>query len=79
MNLDAEGNTEQKTFLGASLSLFIYGIVLMYAIQQVIIMMEHKKIDMVSSTNEYHFEETDVFSENQGLKFAVAFTGYDNE
>ena len=42
-------------------------------------MYENKKIDMVTATNEYFFPETESFNESNGLKFAVAFTGYDNE
>ena len=39
----------------------MYAIVLVYTIQQIIIMVEHKKIDMVMATSEYYFAETDVF------------------
>ena len=42
-------------------------------------MSENKKIDMVTATNEYFFSDSDVFDASQGLKIAVAFTGYDNE
>ena len=41
-------------------------------------MVDKKNIDMVMATSEYYFSETDVFNEQMGLKFAVAFTGYDN-
>ena len=42
-------------------------------------MQENRKIDIVAATNEYFFADTEVFSASQGLKIAVAFTGYDNE
>ena len=42
-------------------------------------MQENKKIDMVTATNEYFYADTAVFDASQGLKIAVAFTGYDNE
>ena len=41
-------------------------------------MIDKKKIDMLTATSEYFFSETDVFNGQKGLKFAVAFTGYDN-
>ena len=56
----------------------MYAIVLVYTIQQSIIMVEKKKIDMVTATSDSWFSETEVFSGSQGLKFAVAFTGYDS-
>ena len=56
----------------------MYAMVLIYSIQQVIIMVDKKKIDMVMATSEDFFAETDVFDGQKGLKFAVAFTGYDN-
>ena len=42
-------------------------------------MQENKKIDMVTATNEYFFPHTKTFDSSQGLKIAVAFTGYDNK
>ena len=41
-------------------------------------MMEKSKVDIIKSTDEYFFSESEVFDDNSGLKFAVAFTGYDN-
>ena len=78
MNIDAQGKKYQTSILGASLTLFMYAIVGVYTVQQIIIMVEKKNIDMVTATSEYFFSETDVFNEQMGLKFAVAFTGYDN-
>ena len=42
-------------------------------------MFKKEKIDMITSTDEYFFAETEVFNADQGLKVAIAFTGYDNE
>ena len=42
-------------------------------------MVENRKIDIVKSTDEYFFSESQVFNDQSGLKFAVAFTGYDDE
>ena len=41
-------------------------------------MLEKGKVDIVKSTDEYFFSESQVFNDDSGLKFAVAFTGYDN-
>ena len=42
-------------------------------------MHEKEKVYLETATKEYFFSESDVFSGSQGLKFAVAFTGHDNE
>ena len=41
-------------------------------------MVENRNIDVIKSTDEFFFSENDIFNHNNGLKFAVAFTGYDN-
>ena len=79
MNIDAKGKNKMTTILGASLSILIYSILFVYTTQQYIIMHEKKKVYLETATKEYFFSESDVFSGSQGLKFAVAFTGHDNE
>ena len=62
MNIDAEGKKRQTTILGASLSIFLYMIVLIYSVQQSTLMFKKEKIDMITSTDEYFFAETEVFN-----------------
>ena len=38
-----------------------------------------KGVDILSSKDESHFPESQIFTAEEGLNFAVAFTAYDNE
>ena len=44
MNIDNKGKKRQTSIFGACVSIFLYVIVLVYTVQQVILLIEKKKI-----------------------------------
>ena len=78
MNIDENGKQRQTSIFGALVSISLYVVVLIYTIQQVILLMEKKKFSLVTSPFEYFYSESSVFDSAAGFKIAVAFTGYDN-
>ena len=78
MGLDKEGSKSQPSFVGSIFSLMVFGTVLSYAILKVQNLMEKKDVDILSTVEEFHFEELDLFTTKQGLQIAVAFTGFNS-
>ena len=74
MNIDENGKTSQTTILGSITTLLIYLIVIVYASQRFLVMAERGRVDIVAATEENYFMDTDVFSVDEGLMFAVGFS-----
>ena len=78
MNIDENGKKRQTSIFGACVSISLYLVVLMYTVQQIILLTEKKKASLVTSPFEYFYSESSVFDSKAGFRIAVAFTGYDN-
>ena len=63
---------------GAICSIFLNIVVLLYAYQKVDVLINKKDVDVLSTVNDLHFSPDDVFSYENGLNLAVAFTAYDS-
>ena len=74
MSVDENGTTNQTTLLGAFITLLLYTVVIVYAFQQVEILIEKGKVDIVAATQEDYFTVDDSFGADQGLNIAIAFT-----
>ena len=59
----------------------LYSVVFVYAFQKTELMIKKGKVAIVAATEEDYFTDNDVFSADQGLRIAVAFTSlsYINE
>ena len=74
MSVDENGTTNQTTLLGAFVTLLLYTVVIVYAFQQIEIMIGKGKVDIVAATQEDYFTADDSFGADQGLSFAIAFS-----
>ena len=62
MGLDKEGNKSKPTFIGSILTLIVFGTVFIYANLKVQTLIEKKEVDILSTVEEFHFEEFDLFT-----------------
>lgn len=78
MKLD-RGEDSIKSLMGSFCSIILTIIILTYAIQKLDVFLGKKDVDILSTVNDLHFTDDDVFSYENGLNIAVAFTAYDSE
>ena len=79
IRLDYEGNYKHRTALGSIFSIVLFALLMMYTAQKVQLLDQHTQVEIQQATIETHFSEDSVFSKEQGLNIAVAFTDWDNE
>ena len=68
-----------RTKMGTCCTLIWVIIILVYAMQKLDTLIFKKQISILSSKKELYFSETDRFTYDQGLNFAVGYTAFDNE
>ena len=78
LKIDEKGKKSQTSVFGAFVSIFLYVIIIIFTVQQIILLIEKKKISLVASPHEYFYSESSIFDSDLGFKVAVALTGYDN-
>ena len=57
----------------------IFLVTILYALQKMDVIISKKDVDILSTVKEGFFDDDYVFSHENGLGIAVAFTGYNNE
>ena len=67
MGLDKEGNKKKPSFSGSIFTLIVLCLVLSYANLKVQNLIEKKEVDILSTVDEFHFEELDEFNAKKGL------------
>ena len=75
----AEGVVSLPTSMGAFMTIFLMIVLFCFTILKTYNMILRKDVNISSTINENVYSDSDVFDYSQGLYFAVAFTGYDNE
>lgn len=64
---------------GVVFSILLFIVVLGYTAQKCEILINKRDVDIMSVTKKDYYSQHEQFSFSQGLDFAVAFTGYDDE
>ena len=54
-------------------------ITLVYGYQKLGVFLDKKDISIMKSTKDLYFTDDDIYSYDEGLNVAIAFTGYDSE
>ena len=74
-----EGGTHVvQSYAGSLCSILFICITLLYAVQKMVVLVEKKDIDVLSTTLDSFYDEHYVFSYQNGFNIAVAFTGFNN-
>ena len=71
--------SELKTIIGSLFTFLIYIVSSVYFLQKIDVWIAKKDVDIMSSTQAGYFNDSYIFSNDDGLNFAVAFTAYDSE
>lgn len=79
MKLDNDGDDTLKSLMGALCSIILTIVVLLYTYQKLDVFLAKKDVDILSTINDLHWTDDDIFSYENGLNIAVAFTAYDSE
>ena len=72
-------NTVVQSYVGSVCTLMIFLVTILYALQKMDVIISKKDVDILSTVKEGFFDDDYVFSHENGLGIAVAFTGYNNE
>ena len=78
MKIDA-GSDSIKSLMGSLCSILLTILILTYAYQKMDVLIARKDVDILSTTNDKHWTDDDIFSTKNGLRVAIAFTSYNNE
>ena len=78
MKLDKNTNQIQS-HMGSYLSILATLIILAYAYRKADVLIARKDVDILSTINDQAFTQHDIFSYENGLNIAVAFTAYDGD
>ena len=65
--------------MGSMCSILLTALMLMYGYQKMDVLVSRKDVDVLSTVNDLHFTENDVFAAKNGFRVAVAFSAYNNE
>lgn len=76
MKLD-DGEGSVSTYSGALCSIFIVTLVLLYSYLKTDVLVNRKDVDVLSTIKDFEFEDTEIFSHDNGFNIAVGFTAYD--
>ena len=76
MKIDA-GQEATTSCVGGILSLILFGVIIIFALQKADILINKKDVDILSTVNDKYFDADHVFNHENGFAFAAAFTGYD--
>ena len=71
--------THVRSFMGTICSLFLVIITIAYAFTKMEVLILRKDVDVISTVNDLHFDDTFIFNNENGFNLAVAFTSYDSE
>ena len=78
MKLDA-GVTVLPSAAGVIFTCLLVVVMLGYTVQKTYILVHRRDVDMMTVTKTNFFDQNFVFNHEQGLNFAVALSGVDNE
>ena len=78
MKLDKDKN-EVASLNGAFASLIVWLVVVAYTYIKADVFLKKKDVDIMQSLENKALSTADVFSNDRGLNFAIAFTAYDGE
>ena len=78
MKLD-EGSDSIRSLMGSLCSILLTFLMITYAYQKMDILIARKDVDVLSTINDQHFTDDDIFSAKNGFRVAVAFTTYNND
>lgn len=78
MKLD-EGSDSIKSLMGSICSILLTVLMVTYGYQKMDVLVSRKDVDVLSTVNDLHFTDDDVFSAKNGFRVAVAFSAYNNE
>ena len=71
--------SKMSSWLGASCTLMILIVIVLYAYLKAWILLQRKDVNIVQIMHDSHHSAEMQFNFDNGLNFAAAFTGYDNE
>ena len=78
MKVDKERST-LKTFGGSACSLFLIIILLVYTVQKTNVLVSRKNVDILSTLEDLHYSDEDIFSYQNGFNVAVGLTAFNSE
>ena len=78
MKLDA-GSDSTKSIMGSICSILLFILMTTYSYQKMDVLIARKDVDILSTTNDKHWTDDDIFSAKNGFRVAIAFTSYSNE
>ena len=78
MKLD-EGSDSIKSLMGSLCSILLSFLMITYAYQKMDILIARKDVDVLSTINNQHFTDDDIFAAKNGFRVAIAFTTYNND
>ena len=76
MKIDHERSYVQST-MGSILSILMFVMVVIFSYQKMKVWITRRGVDIASATNDSYFDDEYIFSFEDGLNFAIAFTAYD--
>ena len=68
-----------KSFVGSLCSLLLLVIIMGYAYTKLDVLLMRKDVDVISTVNDLHFDDSFIFKSENGFNVAEAFTRYDDE
>ena len=74
-----DGETSLLSWMGCACTYFVVIIVGLYSLQKIDVLLKKKDVDVLSTINDYYYSDDFIFSHENGLAIAVAFTAYDTE
>ena len=76
MKLD-DGEDGKRSVAGASCSIFVLVVVILYTYLKVDVLVRRKDVDVLQTVNDYKFSDVDNFTYYDGFNVAVGFTAWD--
>ena len=73
-----DDDSEVRTVMGSICSIIVLAVTAFYAYLKMVVLIEKKDVDILSTVKELYYTDHDYFRYKDGLNIAVAFTGYDN-
>lgn len=78
MKIDG-GEVGIKSWMGSLCSIILATVMLAYMYQKMDVLIARKDVDVLSTINDQFYSDDFIFSYENGLNIAVAFTAYDQE